>query len=145
MKAVITGLNYLVAGLLGLVMAALPTLLVSWVILPSDGPPGEGFVIMLIYFVSSCACIPGYVALMALHREGRRDTRKLARLRNWPTAIHGCRRGLPLFYGHQASDSPGNEIAFLSTCGVCTCLGDQPKIMESKPADETDSPELTDT
>ncbi len=77
MKAVITGLSYIVGGLLGFVMAVLPTLLVSWAVLPSDGPPGEGFVILLFYVVSSCACVPGYVALMALHREGRRDTRKL--------------------------------------------------------------------
>lgn len=58
-------------------MAILPTLLVSWAVLPSDGPPGEGFVIMLILLVSCCACIPGYVALMALHLKGRRDTRRL--------------------------------------------------------------------
>lgn len=77
MKAVITGFSYIVGGLLGLVMAVLPTLLVSWAVLPSDGPPGEGFVILLFYVVSSCACVPGYVALMALHRGGRRDTRKL--------------------------------------------------------------------
>ena len=32
---------------------------------------------MFILLVFSSACIPGYLALMALHRKGRRDTRKL--------------------------------------------------------------------
>ena len=77
MRAAITGFQYLVSGLLGFVMAFLPTLLISWAIFPPDGPIGEGLTIMAIYFVSSCVCIPCYVALMALHREGRRDTRML--------------------------------------------------------------------
>lgn len=77
MRTVITGLQYLVGGLLGLVMAILPTLLVSQAILRPDGPVGEGFTIMFIYFLSCCACVPVYVALMSLHRKGQRGTRKL--------------------------------------------------------------------
>lgn len=45
MKLVTTGLQYIVAVLLGLVMAVLPTGLVSWAVLPPDGPIGEGFII----------------------------------------------------------------------------------------------------
>lgn len=77
MKTVITGLQNLMAGLLGLVMAVLPTLLLSWIFLPADGPPGEGFVILFFYPVSCCVCVPAYVGLMALHRKGQRYTRKL--------------------------------------------------------------------
>lgn len=77
MNAVSTGFSYFVAGLLGLVMAFLPTAVISWIILPPDGPVGEGLLIMLIYILCSIACIPGYVALMALHREKQRDTRIL--------------------------------------------------------------------
>ena len=77
MEPVITGLQNLLAGLLGFVIAVLPTLLLGWVFLPADGPPGEGFVILLFYLVSCCVCVPFYVGLMALHRKGRRGTRKL--------------------------------------------------------------------
>ncbi len=77
MKTVIAGLQNLLAGLLGLVMAVLPTLLLSWIFLPADGPPGEGFAVLFFYLVSSCTCVPAYVGLMALHRKGQRDTRKL--------------------------------------------------------------------
>ncbi|WP_419806252.1 hypothetical protein [Terriglobus sp.] len=77
MGSVIKGLQYFLAGLLGLVMAVLPTVLICWLILPPDGPVGEGFIIMPIHLFSRCACIPSYVALMGLHRNGRRNTRKL--------------------------------------------------------------------
>ena len=77
MSTLIKGLQYLVAGLLGLVMAVAPTISASWIFLPADGPPGEGFVILFFYLVSCCACIPIYVALMSLHRRQRRATRKL--------------------------------------------------------------------
>ena len=77
MRIATAGLQYLVAGLLGLVMAVLPTALVSWAVFPPDGPLGEGFIIIAILLVFCCACVPGYVALMALHRKGRRDTRRL--------------------------------------------------------------------
>ena len=77
MKTVIAGLQNLLGGLLGLVIAVLPTLLISWIFLPDDGPPGEGFAIMFFYLVSCCVCVPAYVGLMALHRKGQRSSRKL--------------------------------------------------------------------
>lgn len=77
MKTVTKGLQYLLAAVLGVIMAVFPTLLISWAILPPDGPIGEGFIIMFIHLLSCCACVPAYVALMALHKSGRRDTRKL--------------------------------------------------------------------
>ena len=77
MNAMLMGLEYLLAALAGLVIAIFPVGLLSYAILPPDGPIGEGFIILLMYLISCCACIPGFVALMALHREGRRSTRKL--------------------------------------------------------------------
>ncbi|CAN5424538.1 hypothetical protein BH10ACI4_BH10ACI4_05740 [soil metagenome] len=74
---VLAGLEYFAAVLIGLMIAFLPTLLVSWAILPPDGPPGEGFAILLLYFVFACFCVPGYAKLMSLHRQGRKDTRGL--------------------------------------------------------------------
>jgi hypothetical protein len=77
MNPVRAGLQYLVAVLTGLTVAFLATGLTSYVIFPPDGPIGEGISIMLIYLLSCCVCVPGYVALMTLHRQGRRDTRRL--------------------------------------------------------------------
>jgi hypothetical protein len=77
MKTAATGLQYLLAGLVGMVIACLPTSLLSYAVLPPDGPIGEGFVIMLIYLVCCCACVPGFFVLMRLHMQGRRDTRLL--------------------------------------------------------------------
>jgi hypothetical protein len=77
MAMVLAGMEYFAAALVGLVIAFLPTGLVSYAIFGSDGPPGEGFAIMLIYFLLVCACVPGYAFLMNLHRQGRRDSRRL--------------------------------------------------------------------
>ncbi|WP_158786668.1 hypothetical protein [Granulicella sp. L46] len=73
----LAGAEYFAAALVGLVMAIFPTLLVTYAIFPPDGPIGEGFAIMFIYFIAFCACVPGYAALMRLHRQGRTDTRGL--------------------------------------------------------------------
>jgi hypothetical protein len=77
MNSVIAGLQYGVAALVGLVIAVLPTLLLSWAILPSDGPIGEGFIILFIHLLACCALVPVYVYLMKLHRQGRKGLRKL--------------------------------------------------------------------
>lgn len=77
MSTVVELLQYFGAGLVGLVIAILPTALVSYAILPPDGPIGVGFIIILIYLISCCACVPGYIVLMTRYRQGRRDTRKL--------------------------------------------------------------------
>jgi len=72
MVKVLAGMEYLMAGLVGLVMAMIATALISIAIFPADGPIGEGFAMMFIYFICCCACVPGYAALMNLHRAGRR-------------------------------------------------------------------------
>ena len=70
-------MEYFAAGLVGLVMAFILTGCVSYAIFPPDGPIGEGISMILIYFAVVCACVPGYAALMRLHKLGRRDTRVL--------------------------------------------------------------------
>ena len=77
MGTVLAGVEYIAAVLVGLVIAFIATGLVSYAIFPPDGPVGEGIAMLFIYFISSCACVPGYTALMRLHRQGRRDTRGL--------------------------------------------------------------------
>jgi hypothetical protein len=77
MSMVLAAAEYFAAVLVGLVIALLPTLIVIWAVFPADGPPGEGFAIIFIYFVSACLCIPGYVKLMSLHRRGRKGSRGL--------------------------------------------------------------------
>ena len=77
MNSVIAGLQYVVAVFVGLVMAVLPTLLVSWAIFPSDGPVGEGLIILFIHLLACCALVPVYVYLMTLHRQGRKFFRRL--------------------------------------------------------------------
>jgi hypothetical protein len=77
MGMLLAGVEYFAAALVGMVMAIFPTVLVSYAVFPPDGPIGEGFAIMLIYFIAFCACVPGYAVLMRLHRQGRRDTRGL--------------------------------------------------------------------
>ena len=77
MNSVRAGLEYLLAVLTGLTVAFLATDLISYIIFPPDGPVGEGIFMLFIYFLSCCVCLPGYVSLMALHRQGRRDTRRL--------------------------------------------------------------------
>jgi hypothetical protein len=73
----LAGVEYLAAGLVGLVIGLIATGLVSYAIFPPDGPIGEGIAMLFIYLIVACACVPGYVALMRLHRRGRRDTRGL--------------------------------------------------------------------
>jgi hypothetical protein len=77
MDTVKAGLQYLGAALVGLIIAFLATGLISYAMFPPDGPIGEGLVMMLIYLLSCCICVPGYVALMAMHRRGSRETRGL--------------------------------------------------------------------
>jgi hypothetical protein len=77
MSKVLAGVEYLAAGLVGLVIAFVLTGCVSYAIFPSNGPVGEGFAMMLIYFIFLCACVPGFATLMRLHRQGRKDTRGL--------------------------------------------------------------------
>ena len=77
MSIVIAGLQYFVAVFVGLVIAVFPTILVSWSVFPSDGPIGEGLMIMLIHLLACCALVPAYIYLMTLHRQGRRDIRRL--------------------------------------------------------------------
>jgi hypothetical protein len=77
MGKVFAGVEYFAAGLVGLVVAFLLTGLVSIAIFPQDGPLGEGFAIIFIYLIVVCACVPGYVTLMSLHRQGRRYTKGL--------------------------------------------------------------------
>jgi len=77
MNIALAGVEYFAAGLVGLVIAIFPALLISDAIFRSDGSIGEGFAIMFIYFISLCACVPGFATLMRLHRQGRRDTQGL--------------------------------------------------------------------
>jgi hypothetical protein len=77
MNPVKAGLQYLGAALTGSTVAFLATGLICYVIFPHDGPVGEGFVMLLIYLFSCCLCVPCYVVLMTLHRQGRRDTRQM--------------------------------------------------------------------
>jgi len=52
MGMLLAGVEYFAAALVGMVMAIFPTVLVSYAIFPPDGPIGEGFAIMLIYFIA---------------------------------------------------------------------------------------------
>ena len=70
-------MQYLGAVVVGLIIAFLATGLISYAIFPPDGPIGEGVVMLFIYLLACCVCVPGYVALMSLHRRGRRNTRGL--------------------------------------------------------------------
>ncbi len=77
MTKVLAGVEYFAAGLVGFVIAFFPSAFVSYVIFPPNGPLGEGFAIIFIYFIIVCACVPGYARLMSLQRRGRSDTRGL--------------------------------------------------------------------
>jgi hypothetical protein len=77
MDIAVAGLQYFVAIFVGLVIAVVPTILVIWAVFPSDGPIGEGLMILFIHLLACCTLVPAYVYLMSLHRQGRRDVRRL--------------------------------------------------------------------
>ena len=59
MGMVLAGVEYFVAGLVGLVIAFLPALWSFGLFSYADGPPGrEGFAIMFIYFVPVASVFP---------------------------------------------------------------------------------------